>query len=238
MKIDVLTLFPEVVSVMQNYGVLGRALQNGLVEMRTVCIRDFSEDRHHRVDDTVYGGAAGMLMGPQPVVDAIDSVRDPQARVIYLSPQGPVLTQQKARALASEEHLVLLCGHYEGIDARVTNHFIDEELSIGDYVLTGGELPAMVLIDAVLRWVKGVLGNEASAASDSHVDGLLQYDEYTKPRNFRGYTVPEILLNGNHAEIAAWRRQSALENTKKKRPDLYEKYNADQASEGGKNGLY
>lgn len=238
MKIDVLTLFPEVVSVLQNYGVLGRAIQKGLVDMQTVCIRDFSEDRHNRVDDTVYGGAPGMLMGPQPVVDAIDSVRDAQARVIYLSPQGSVLTQKKAMELATEEHLVLLCGHYEGIDARVTNHYIDEEISIGDYVLTGGELPAMVLIDAVLRWVKGVLGNEASAESDSHIDGLLQYDEFTKPRDFRGYTVPEVLLNGNHAEIAAWRQRSALENTRKKRPDLYEKYNADRVSEGGKNGLH
>lgn len=223
MRIDVLTLFPEVVLGLKEYGVIGKAIDRGLIGLEAHNIRDFSKDRHHRVDDTVYGGAAGMLMMPEPVVDAIESVKTERSRVIYLSPQGKVLTHRMAVELAREEHLVLLCGHYEGIDCRVVNYYVDEEISIGDYVLTGGELPAMVLIDAVVRWVDGVLGNSESAPSDSHADGLLQYDEYTKPRDFRGHTVPEVLLNGNHAEIEKWRRENSLENTRRKRPDLYER---------------
>ncbi len=224
MKIDVLTLFPEIVEALSCYGVIGRALDQEILSFRAINIRDFATNRHKSVDDTVYGGAAGMLMSPQPIVDALESVQTPESKVIYLSPQGRVLDQKKAIELAQEEHLILLCGHYEGVDSRVTNHFVDEEISIGDYVLTGGELPAMVLMDAVVRWVDGVLGNRDSAPTDSLANGLLQYDEYTKPRSFRGLEVPEVLLNGNHAEIAKWRRISSIENTKRKRPDLYEKY--------------
>lgn len=224
MQIDVLTLFPEFVDQIRSYGVIGRAVEADVIQIQSTNIRDFTYDRHHSVDDRVFGGAAGMLMKPEPVVEAIESVRGDRGRVIYLSPQGSLLNQDKARALAQEDHLVLLCGHYEGVDARVVEHYVDEELSIGDYVLTGGELPAMVLIDAVVRWVDGVLGNEESAPTDSLVDGLLQYDEYTKPRVFRGYPVPELLLSGDHEKIRAWRAQSALENTKKKRPDLYQIY--------------
>lgn len=231
MKIDVLTLFPEMFSMLSDYGVIGKAIDKQVLDFSVHNIRDYSLDKHKSVDDTVYGGAAGMLMKPQPIVSAINDVKTKSSKVIYLSPQGSILTQEKAIYLAKEEHLVLLCGHYEGIDSRVTNNYIDEEISIGDYVLTGGELPAMVLIDTVVRWVKGVLGNEESAPSDSHCDGLLQYDEFTKPRNFEGYEVPEVLLNGNHAEIDRWRKESSIKNTRQKRPDLYEKYMANSADE-------
>lgn len=230
MKIDILTLFPEVFDFLSNYGVIGKAVESGKLEIRLTNIRNFSHDKHWKVDDTVFGGAAGMLMMPGPIVEAIESLQEnkeeleDRGHVIYLSPQGPVLTQEKAISLSKQEHLILLCGHYEGIDSRVSQHFIDEEISIGDYVLTGGEIPAMVLVDTVVRWIDGVLGNEASAPTDSLADGLIQYDEYTKPRDFRGFQVPEVLLNGNHKAIAEWRRQSSLENTRRKRPDLYKKY--------------
>lgn len=245
MKIDVLTLFPEFVDAMRAYGVIGRAIERNQIDLQTTDIRSFSEDKHKRVDDTVYGGAAGMLMTPQPIVDALESIQeasgDTSQRVIFLSPQGRVLDQELCLSLSKESHLVLLCGHYEGIDARVLHHYVDEEISIGDYVLTGGELPAMVLIDSVARLVDGVLGNEDSFPTDSHFDGLLQYDEYTKPRDFRGYTVPEVLLNGNHKEIAKWREENRIENTMKKRPDLYRAYQNRLKSnkvEGEENGLH
>lgn len=224
MKIDILTLFPESFAFLASYGVIGRAMKEGLLDIQTTNIRDFAHDKHKSVDDAVFGGAAGMLMMPGPIVEALESVQDPGAMTLSLSPQGPVLTQDKAIQLAQKDHLILLCGHYEGIDARVTNHFVDEELSIGDYVLSGGEIPAMVLIDAVARWVDGVLGNKDSAPTDSHAQGLLQYDEYTKPRDFRGYQVPEVLLSGDHQAVAAWRAENALENTRRKRPDLYKSY--------------
>lgn len=231
MRIDILTLFPEIFSILDQYGVIGKAIQKEQLAIKATNIRDFSLDKHSKVDATVFGGAAGMLMMPEPVVCSIEAVRTPKSRVIYLSPQGSVLTQQKAISLAQEEHLVLLCGHYEGIDSRVVNHFIDEEISIGDYVLTGGELPAMVLIDTVVRWIDGVLGNSESAPTDSLMNHLLQYDEFTKPRDFRGFAVPEVLLNGNHGEIAKWRLQNSIENTKRKRPDLYEKYKRESQNE-------
>lgn len=224
MKIDILTLFPGVFDFFKDYGVIGRAIRSELLDIQTTNIRDFCHDKHKTADDTIFGGAPGMLMKAGPLVEAMESVDDGSAYRIYLSPQGQVLDQAKAVDLAKKDHLVLVCGHYEGIDARVTNHFIDEEISIGDYVLTGGEIPAMVLVDAVVRWIDGVLGNEDSAPSDSLVDGLLQYDEYTKPRDFRGYQVPDLLLSGNHQLVDRWRQENALENTKRKRPDLYEKY--------------
>ncbi len=222
MKIDILTLFPEFFGFLNDYGVIGRSIRKGLLEVQTTNIRDFATGKHKSVDDTVFGGASGMLMMPGPIVDAMDAVTEESGpgRRIFLSPQGQVLTQKKAIELASYDHLILLCGHYEGIDARVTNHFIDEEISIGDYVLTGGELPAMVLIDTVSRWIDGVLGNAESAGTDSFAQGLLQYDEYTKPRSFRGYEVPEVLLSGNHGEIERWREENSIENTRRKRPDI------------------
>lgn len=235
MKIDVLTLFPSVFDFLDQYGVIGRAIRTGKLAVHPVDIRAYSKDKHKRVDDTIYGGDAGMLMSPEVVYDALQDVTSSVGRTIFLSPQGSVLTQKKACELAKEEHLVLLCGHYEGIDARIVNHFVDEEISIGDYVLTGGEIPAMVLIDTVSRFVGDVLGNEKSLFTDSHYEGLLQYDEYTKPRNFMGYEVPEVLLSGDHAKIQAWRENNSIENTRKKRPDLYEKFLKNRA--GGNDGF-
>ncbi|MDD7593631.1 MAG: tRNA (guanosine(37)-N1)-methyltransferase TrmD [Peptoniphilaceae bacterium] len=224
MKIDILTLFPSFFDILNDYGVIGRSLAEGRLDLRVHQIRDYAHDRHQQVDDTVFGGAAGMLMKPDVLAEAIEDVSGDDGHVIFLSPQGSVLTQDKARQLTEYDHLVLLCGHYEGVDARITRHFVDEEISIGDYVLTGGELPAMVLLDTLVRWVDGVLGNPESAKTDSHAEGLLQYDEYTKPRDFRGYTVPEVLLNGNHGAIAEWRLNNAIEKTKERRPDLYARW--------------
>lgn len=244
MRIDILTLFPDLIDALQNYGVIGKAIDKEIVSLQSVNIRDYSLDKHKRVDDTVYGGAPGMLMTPQPLVDSIRDVKsktESKSKVIFLSPQGKVLDQETCLSLAKESHLILVCGHYEGIDARVVEHYVDEEISIGDYVLTGGELPAMVLVDSVTRLIDGVLGNDESYSTDSHFDGLLQYDEYTKPRDFEGHTVPEVLLNGNHKEIAKWRAENSIENTKKKRPDLYraflEKLDRIQ-DEGDNNGLH
>lgn len=223
MRIDILTLFPESFEFLKDYGVLGKAVARDEIQLNTIQIRDFATDKHHRVDDTLFGGEPGMLMMPEPIVSALESVPE-GGHVIYLSPQGQVLNQDKCKELAKRDHLVLLCGHYEGVDARVIHHYIDEEISVGDYVLTGGEIPAMILIDAVSRMLDGVLGNADSAKTDSHYNILLQHDGYTRPRNFRGYEVPEVLFSGNHAKIEEWRRENSLLNTKNKRPDLYEKY--------------
>lgn len=224
MKIDLLSLFPSCFEFLKQYGVIGKAIDKGKIDINAIDIRDFCHDKHKSADDTVYGGASGMLMKPEPVVSAIESVKQNDSKVIFMSPQGKVLDQKKAIELSNEKHLVLLCGHYEGVDSRVINHFVDEEISIGDYVLTGGELGAMVLIDSVVRWIDGVLGNEDSAPTDSLANGLLQYDEFTKPRNFRGYEVPEVLYSGDHKAVDEWRKKSSLENTRRKRPDLYKAY--------------
>ncbi len=224
MRFDVLTLFPDFILAMQGYGILGKAIETGLIELNAVDIRDFSQDKHRKVDDTIYGGGPGMLMTPQPLYDAIQSVTSPKSKLVFLSPQGRVLNQDLVEELSSEEHLILLCGHYEGIDQRIIDQCVDLEISIGDYVLTGGEIPAMVLIDGISRFVDGVLGNEESATEDSHYNGLLKYPVYTRPREFQGSEVPQILLSGDHAKIAAWRRQMSEEVTKKKRPDLYGKW--------------
>lgn len=224
MKIKILTLFPEVFDYLENYGVLGRALQEQKLEVEAIQIRDYSKNRHKSVDDTIYGGGSGMLMNCQPIVDSLRDHRQENTKVYYLSPAGKVLTQDKLKEMAQEEDIILLCGHYEGIDSRVINHYIDEEISIGDYVLTGGEMAAMVIVDGISRMIDGVLGNEESAQGDSHYNLLLQEDQFTKPRNFEGHLVPEVLLSGDHQKIKDWREESALENTKNKRPDIYEKY--------------
>ena len=224
MKIKILTLFPEVFDYLENYGVLGRALQEQKLEVEAIQIRDYSKNRHKSVDDTIYGGGSGMLMNCQPIVDSIRDHRQENTKVYYLSPAGKVLTQDKLKEMAQEEDIILLCGHYEGIDSRVINHYVDEEISIGDYVLTGGEMAAMVIVDGISRMVDGVLGNKESAQGDSHYNLLLQEDQFTKPRNFEGHLVPEVLLSGDHQKIKEWREESALENTKNKRPDIYEKY--------------
>ena len=218
MKFDVLTLFPEMFDCL-NQSVIGRAVEKELIDINLVNIRDFSNNKHKKVDDTPYGGGSGMVMMPDVVYRAFQSVKSEKAKVIYMSPQGKTLDQKKVEDLAKQEHLIILCGHYEGIDQRVLDKIVDEEISIGDYVLTGGEIPAMVLIDSVSRYVKGVL-NEESIKEESFSNGLLEYPQYTRPENFEGEKVPEILLSGNHQNIDKWRKEKSLEITKKKRPDL------------------
>lgn len=227
MKISILTLFPEVFSAYFASSVPGRALEKGLFELELVNIRDYSTDKHHRVDDAPFGGSAGMLMGPQPLFDCIEDVKrrhEPGTPVIYLSPCGRVWDNVRARELAgSEAGLILLCGHYEGVDQRVIDQLVDEEISIGDYVLTGGELPAMVLVDTLIRFIPGVVGASDVHLEESFEGGLLEYPQYTRPSDFRGLKVPEVLLTGNHAWLAAWRREQSLLKTQRLRPDLLEK---------------
>ena len=219
MRIDILTLFPEMFSAMSE-SILGRAQKDGKIDIRIVNIRDYTEDKHLKCDDYPFGGGAGMVMMPQPIGSAIEAI-DPEhkARRIYMSPKGETLRQQKVFELINYEHLILLCGHYEGVDQRVIDLFIDEEISIGDYVLTGGELPAMVLTDCVSRYVDGVI-SASSLVDESFSENLLEYPQYTRPQEYKGLAVPEILRSGNHAKIDAWRREQALELTAKRRPDL------------------
>lgn len=223
MRIDVATLFPEMFDCMK-CGVIGKAIERGLIRVNAVNIRDYTLDRHGKCDDTPFGGGAGMVMTPQPIHDTIDAL-DPEheALRIYMSPKGKTLDQSTVLRLAKCERLLLLCGNYEGVDQRVIDADIDEEISIGDYVLTGGELPAMVLINACARYVKGVLGSEQSTDEESFSDGLLEYPQYTRPREYLGREVPEVLLSGDHAAIAGWRREKQLEITRERRPDLLEK---------------
>jgi len=225
MKIDVLTLFPEFFSTLKDWSIIGRAIKDDILNIDYINIRDFSKDKHKRVDDYSYGGGPGMVMTPEPIVDAIDSVKTERSRVIYLSPQGQRLDQDLVNRLSKEEHLILLCGHYEGIDNRIIDHYVHEEVSIGDYVLTGGEIPAMVVIDAVTRLLPGVLSSEQSFTEESHYHGILEYPQYTRPYDFRGLKVPDVLLSGNHKEIERWRRYQALKATYIKRPDLLKKAN-------------
>lgn len=222
MKFDILTLFPEMFETL-NHSILERAQKNNFIEIKTTNIRDFSQDKHKKVDDTPFGGGAGMVMTCQPLFDAINSVKTKNSKIIYLSPKGKLLTQQKVVELAKEEHIVLVCGHYEGIDQRVIDNFQMEEISVGDYVLTGGELPAMIIVDAVSRYIDGVL-SDGSTDEESFSNGLLEYPQYTKPRDYNGLVVPDILFGGNHQEIAKWQNEQSLEITKQRRPDLYEKY--------------
>ncbi len=223
MKFSVLTLFPEMLSALGE-SIIGRAINKGIIETEYVNIRDFSTDKHRRVDDYPYGAGGGMVMQPQPIYDAYRRVAgESKPRVIYMSPQGKTLTQDKARELATYDHIVILCGHYEGVDERILEEIVDEEVSIGDYVLTGGELPAMVLIDCVSRMIEGVLDSEETASVESHYNGLLEYPQYTRPPQFMGREVPEILLSGHHANIEKWRREQSILRTHKKRPDLIEK---------------
>ena len=224
MKIDVLTLFPEMFDAL-NCSMLGRAQEKNLIGINLVNIRDFSLDNNKRCDDYSYGGGAGMIMTPQPLYDAINSVKTDKSYVIYMSPKGTLLSQQKVESLAKmDKDLVIICGHYEGIDERIIDLCVDEEISIGDYVLTGGELPAMVLIDAVARYVPEVLGNSETTNVESFCDGLLEYPQYTRPSTFEGKSVPQVLLDGDHGKVDKWRKDQSLEITRQRRPDLYEKY--------------
>ena len=224
MKFDILTLFPEMFEAL-NESIIGRAKEKGIIEINVINIRDFSKDKHKKVDDTVYGGGAGMRIRPDVVMDSYESVKSEKSKVIYLSPQGKKLTQEMVVNFAkNEEHLVLLCGHYEGIDQRVLDNIVDEEISIGDYVLTGGELPAMVLVDSISRYLEGVI-TEESTDEESFSNGLLEYPQYTRPEVFNDVKVPEVLLSGHHENIKKWRRQKSLEITLEKRPDLIENAN-------------
>ncbi len=221
MKFDILTLFPEMFKSL-DMSIIGRAKEKNLIEINLINIRDFSRDKHKKVDDTPYGGGAGMVMKPDVVYDAYKSIKDKNAKVIYMSPQGIKLNQKKVEELAKQEHLIILCGHYEGIDQRVIDKIVDEEISIGDYVVTGGELPAMVLIDAVSRYSNGVIA-EDSRKEESFTNVMLEYPQYTRPEVFEGVKVPEVLLSGHHENIDKWRKEEALKITTKKRPDILEK---------------
>jgi len=225
MKFDILTLFPGMFASPFRESIPGRAIEKGLIEVRTINIRDFALDKHHGVDDTPFGGGQGMVMKVEPIARAIDWVKseNPSAWTIYLTPQGKPFNQEDVRALSSKTHLILLCGRYEGVDERVKEFFVDQEISIGDYVLTGGELAAMVVIDAVARLLPGVLGSDRSAEEDSFFNSLLEYPQYTRPFDFRGSCVPGVLLSGNHSAIARWRRKEALRRTLARRPDLLKK---------------
>ena len=219
MKFDILTLFPEMFEAVKQ-SVIGKAIEKQLIQINLINIRDFSKDKHKKVDDTPYGGGAGMVMMPDVVYDAYSSIQNKEnAKVIYLSPKGKVLNQEKVLELSKQEHLILLCGHYEGIDQRVIDEIVDEEISIGDYVLTGGEIPAMVLVDSVSRYIQGVL-KHLSTQEESFTNNLLEYPQYTRPEEFHGQKVPEVLLSGHHENIRKWREQKSLEITKQKRPDL------------------
>ena len=234
MQFEVFTLLPEIFPPYLESSILNRARQKGLIDVRVHNIRDYTHDKHHTTDDTPYGGGGGMVMKPEPVFEAIESVlglatppSDPAPAsnipIILLTPQGRVFTQRVAEELSRHEHIVLLCGRYEGVDERIREHLVTDEISIGDYVLTGGELPALMIIDAVSRLLPGVLGDPTGAEDDSHSMGLLEYPHYTKPPEFRGWKVPDVLASGNHAKINKWRREQALTRTFNKRPDMLEK---------------
>ena len=220
MRIDVVTLFPRMFAGPLAESMLRVAQDRGAVTIRLIDLRDYTQSRHRVADDYPFGGGGGMVLKPEPLFAAVDALRGPDTRVVLLCPQGPTFGQATAARLAGLAHLVLLCGHYEGVDERVREHLVDEELSIGDYVLTGGEVPALVVLDAVVRLLPGVLGDPTGAAKDSFAGGRLDYPQYTRPAEFRGFPVPEVLLSGDHQQIARWRRREALRRTLARRPDL------------------
>ncbi len=223
MRFDVLTLFPEMFEAVLGESIIGRARKNNIIELNFINIRDFSGNKHNRVDDYPYGGGTGMVMQPMPIYKAYKSIvngLDYKPKVIYLTPKGKVFNQTIAKKMINEKHYILLCGHYEGVDERIIEEIVDIEISIGDFVLTGGEIPAMVLIDSVCRLIPGVLSSEESFQDESHYSGLLEYPQYTRPPEFIGRKVPDVLLSGHHENIKKWRREQAILETKKKRPDL------------------
>lgn len=228
MNYHVLTLFPEMIEQGMRTSIMGRAMEKDLLRLNTINIRDFSENKHLKVDDYPYGGGAGMVMQPEPVYAAYKKALEAcaqkeRSRVIYLTPQGKVFCQSLAQELAQEEDLIFICGHYEGIDERVLDEIVTDSISIGDYVLTGGELPAMVLMDSIARLVPGVLNNDSSAETETFSDSLLEYPQYTRPAKWRGKNVPDVLLSGHHSNIEQWRREQSITRTKERRPDLLEK---------------
>ncbi len=231
MQIDILTLFPQMFPGLFSPGIFQRAIDHKLVGVNIHNIRDYTHDKHHTVDDYAYGGGAGMILKPEPIFEAVESIKSDisleekggELPVILLTPQGRLFSQEIALELSGYSHLILICGRYEGVDERVRAHLVSDEISIGDYVLSGGELAAMVVVDAVVRLLPGVLGSEASSLDDSHSSGLLEYPQYTRPAAYRGWSVPEVLLSGNHAQIAKWRRQQAILRTLERRPELLDK---------------
>ncbi len=233
MRIDILTLFPEMFQVPFSFGIFKRAIDSGVFSIHLHNIRDYTHDKHHTTDDYPYGGGPGMILKPEPLFEALEAIKSeihPEEEaeklpVILLTPQGRLFTQQMAQELSRYTNLIFICGHYEGVDERVTEHMITDEISIGDYVLTGGELPAMVVIDTIVRLLPGVLGSEASPLEDSHVSGLLEYPQYTRPPIYNGWAVPQVLLSGNHAQIARWRREQIIRRTLQRRPELLDKAN-------------
>ncbi|MBR6159489.1 MAG: tRNA (guanosine(37)-N1)-methyltransferase TrmD [Lachnospiraceae bacterium] len=231
MNFHVMTLFPDMVLAGLSDSIIGRAIANGLLSVEAVNIRDFAFNKHNKVDDYTYGGGAGMLMQAEPVYlcykDIADRITNKKPRVIYLTPQGRVFDQKMAGEFSKEEDLILLCGHYEGVDERVLTEIVTDYVSIGDYVLTGGEIPAMLIVDAVSRLIPGVLHNDDSPEFESFTDGLLEYPQYSRPEEWHGMKVPEILLSGDHARVDRWRYEQSLERTRERRPDLYEKYISD-----------
>ena len=237
MNFYIMTLFPELIETVVSTSIIGRAIEKGLIKVKAINIRDYSDNKHNRVDDYTYGGGAGMLMQAEPIyrchraiLDMIGNNDGKAVRTIYMTPQAKVFEQSMAREFANEENIIILCGHYEGIDERVLNKIVTDYISIGDYVLTGGELPALVCIDAISRMVKGVLGNEISGETESFDNGLLEYPQYSRPEVWMDERVPEVLMSGHHANIEKWRKEESIRRTKERRPDLYEKYLASNKS--------
>ncbi len=228
MRFDILTIFPEMVDTVLDSSIIGRARQNGYIEINTHDIREYTKNKHRKTDDTPYGGGKGMLMSTQPICDCYDAIKESlpngMTKTIYASPRGRIFNHEVAKELAEYDNIIILCGHYEGIDERVIEEIVDEEISIGDYVLTGGEIPACIIVDAVSRLKDGVLSDKECYEKESVASGLLEYPQYTRPRVFRGKEVPEVLLSGHHENIEKWRLERSLEITKQRRPDLYEKY--------------
>ena len=227
MRFDIMTLFPEVIDCVLGSSIIGRAKQNGIIEVFSHDIRDYTKDKHKKTDDAPFGGGKGMLMSTQPIADCFEAVKaqlSGKTKVIYASPRGRIFNHEVARELSEYDNVIILCGHYEGVDQRIIDTIIDEEISIGDYVLTGGEIPACIMVDAVSRLVPGVLSDKECYEKESIASGLLEYPQYTRPREFNGLSVPEVLLSGHHENIEKWRLEKSLELTKERRPDLYEKY--------------
>jgi len=223
MRIDILTLFPKMLESLFDESMLGRAQESGILDINVHNLRDWATSKHKVTDDRPFGGGAGMVLKPEPIFEAIESLQSEDCVRIYMCPDGEQLSPQIAKELSEKKHLIILSGHYEGVDERVRDHVIDREISIGDYVLTNGTLPAAVLVDVVARYVKGVLGEEKSLTSDSFNDNLLSFPQYTRPSEYKGYKIPEVLTNGNHAQIAKWRREQQEERTKQRRPDILKK---------------
>ncbi len=237
MRFDIITIFPELFAGVLECGIVRRARQAGLVDIRLINLRDFAKDKHRSVDDRPYGGGEGMVFMPEPLSDAIESCRGPQRgegnRVILLTPQGRTWTQNQALELSRQRHVILVCGRYEGVDQRVVDLLVDSEISVGDFVMTGGEIPAMAVMDSVVRLIPGALGNSESARNESFTTGLLDYPQYTRPAVFRGLAVPEVLLSGDHASIARWRHEKALEKTLRQRPEMTSQEHRSEAGPGG-----